>query len=507
MKNLIHFLLTLCVIFANTFHAQTIKDQKGRINPDPFDPVTLTRTYKRARIVNTEWFSGFDIGEKIRRADEKCGIGNCIIRVTGDEDFYSPAFTSEHRLIVFEAGTHKSRVPESNVFNTPNYGRVLYPKSNTIILGTSWASRLVEANDAANSPPRHSLIAPANLFIIPDGESTSNITKSENIHVIGLHFVGTGNPANDFGLATVTIGNDDFSSVQDCWFDGTSGYGVSVGGTPGEYVVGAILPDGRTVGFHARNCAVLRNRFENVLTQNLGLITFDGLLVADNLFINPGQFQPDGSYSPFLTVLDVEPNGSPREIVRNYRIIRNTFDLRNSVGSLYHGAIAVQITERTQFNERNEISDNVIWGTENGLSHTVFGIYVNGAATNDLTLNRNYVQNINGAGFILEGKIKADGNILFNAGGGGSPAILAEFLHDSIIKKTTISHDLASRNDDIHERFSNSNNLWEANDFGTLLHLPDSFVTDSIYRRNTATAIIESFNSFNNQLIENSFQR
>lgn len=474
-----------------TITPMPIPTPKPTSTPSPipisdFDVAKLLKQFDTTVVQTTANLPGDDVGAKINQADAKCGNRYCIIVVVGNDPFKTAAYTSENRFIKYLGGTHKSLVKTG-------YGRVHYPKNNTLIYSDSWNSIIEEANDDLTNPsepPRHSLIAPFNATIVPynRGESTANILKSSNIHVIGLHFRGSKvNRANDIGLSTVGIGNDDNSSVQDCFFEAVSGYGVAVGATPGEKVVGATLPDGRTVGYHARNCAVLRNRFENLLTQNIGIITVNGLILADNQFINPGKLQPNGSFSPFLTVIDVEPNGSDREIIVGVRIVRNLIDARASGGSQYFGAIAFQITNPEIFNEKNEISGNVILGVETGKGQLSFGISVTSPGTNDLLIERNTIKNAGQSGLQLTGNnIRAIDNTLENVGGGGNAGMSAFSLRNSQIKKTriTLSAGGIPGSNDIWESRTNENNVWEENTADVISHRAGSVVTKSVYRNN-----------------------
>lgn len=486
-----------------------------RITPTPtpkptdnFDVGTIAAYYDGAKIVSTADFHGIDLGKKINEADKFCGIGKCRIIITGNDDFLTPAYPSEDRLLDFLKGTHKSKV-------VGNYGRAIYPKSNTLIRGLSYASKasatgriwetiFIEATSVRDgvTPPAHSFIAPFNLLIIPEGESTSNITKSKNIHTIGIQFLGADNYPNDIGLSTVGIGNDDFSSVQDCSFLNTSGYGVSVGGTPGEKVIGATLKDGRTVGYHARECAILRNHFQGLLTQNLGLITFVNLRVEDNVFLNPGKLTPDGKITPFFAVIDVEPNGSSREIVVGFICRRNLIDGRNSIGAPYWTAIAYQITNPEIYNEKGIIEDNVIYGGENGITQLSIGITINSPGTYDLLVNNNAIKNAGQSGMNLSGrKLTVTNNALVNVGGGGNPGLAALNLSDSIIDRLKI--DLFAGgvpgSKEIGESGINKNNTWTNNTADQIIHKTGAIVTNSRYEKNILKfGVIQNSSSKNN---------
>ena len=478
---------------------------------DDFEVRTLVKYYDGAKVVSTADFPGTDLGKKINDADKFCGIGKCRIIITGNDDFYTPAYPSQDRFLDFLKGTHKSRV-------IGNYGRAIYPKDNTLIRGLSYASKassrgriwetiFVEATSVRDgkTPPAHSFIAPFNLLIIPEGESTSNITKSKNIHTIGIQFLGADNYPNDIGLSTVGIGNDDFSSVQDCLFLNTSGYGVSVGGTPGEKVIGATLKDGRTVGYHARNCAILRNHFEELLTQNLGLITFVNLRVEDNVFLNPGKLTPDGKTTPFFAVIDVEPNGNKREIIVGFICRRNLIDGRNSVGASYWTAIAYQITNPEIYNEKGIIEDNVIYGSENGISQLSIGITINSHGTYDLLVNNNAVKNAGQSGMNLSGrKLTITNNAFINVGGGGNPGISATDLTDSKIENLKV--DLFSGgvpgSKEIWESGINRNNTWKAITGDAIIHRPGNITTNSRYESNILKfGVIENSASKDNIII------
>lgn len=460
-----------------------------------FDIERLKRPFKGVPTLSTNDFSGKDLGLRIMQADAKLGNKPGIIKIEYQPglEFLSSAFPMfENRWFIFGDGVFKNR--------TGDYGRVLHPRNNSLISGTSYDAIVEEAEDIKNQPPRHSVFCPYNKTVVPYalGESTANILKSFNIHYFGFQIRGQkSNPANDIGLSTIEIGNDDYSSVQDMLFRYASGYDVSVGSTPGAKTDGGIAPNGQRLGYHARHCAILRNTFEESLTQNLGLISFDGLLVEDNKFLNSTRENPDGSPSPFSSVLDVEPNGDPREVARGVKIRRNVINCEKSNGALYFGGIAFQVHD-VVFNEDNEITDNEIFDVLTNKSQLAFGITINGAGTNGLLVARNKISECGQFGIFATGKkLTLLDNLLNNTGGGGNPGMRVDNLSDSIIKNTEVKRTALNHSLDIFESGTNTNNLWEGNKADGIYHLDNSTVTKSKYK-NPDTKVFESANSKNN---------
>jgi len=445
---------------------------------DPFFNVErILGQFKGVREVTISGKDGRDLGAKINEADRILGKGKAIINLIDGGFFYTPAYTSRDRMITLDTGLYKSRT-------VGNYGRVFLVNNMTVIYGKSKDAIIEEADDPpieSGEPPNHSLIAP---FTEKTIAVNPNIGKFSNLHIIGVTFQGARvNYSKDIGLATVSLGNGDDSSVQDSIFRDMSGYAIQVGGTATNFITGEV--------YTARHNAVLRNKIYNNLIQNLAFINVDGLVVKGNEIYNPNkrpfavksissnglitttednsiytgigirirkvegitnlndqtftarklspssftifdsngiQVVPQGIYLSngyidllysFATLLDVEPNGDRNETVRNLKIIENLFDADEFYGA-YFGAIAFQITKPTIKNSGNEISDNVIKGVRRGVGQMSFGIVVYGKA-NDLIVNRNTVNDCGQHGLILTGKyIKADYNVMTNCGGGGN---------------------------------------------------------------------------------------
>lgn len=484
-------------------------EDKIPINANQFDIEFLTRRFKNAPVYSTNDFSGSDLGMRINQADAKLGnrIGIIKIEYQPGLEFLTPALPQfENRWFIFCDGKFKSRTGFYGVNNSQfSYGRVLFPRSNSLISGTSHDAIVVEAQSEKNQPPKHSLFAPFNSTVVPYdlGESTANILKSENIHYFNFQINGLRtNRPNDIGLATITIANDDNCSVQDMLIKDGSGYNVQGGATCGQKVVGLTLPNGRQLGYHARNCAILRNVFENALTQNLGLINFDGLLVENNLMKNPTRPPLDGDpFNPISTGGDVEPIGDPREIVRGLRMRNNVIDCTDSKGSLYFVGIAFQVNEET-YNDDNEITDNIISDNTTNKTQMSIGITVNGRGTQNLLLARNKINECGQAGLDVTGNnITLIDNEVKNSGGGGNPAMFVNNLTNSKIIGTKILRDVDrfDKRLEIWETGENKGNVWENNDAEEIRHSANAKVSDSVYRNNKGL-VIENSNSKNNRI-------
>jgi hypothetical protein len=212
-------------------------------------------------------FAGVDIGAKINAADAALGTLPGEIWVFGDQTMTTTVFlSSRHKLLIHE-GTITTRVPA----NQPPF----YLKDNSSMEGTGWNSIIVEHDASDDGILQYFIIKPYNTSLTPTG--IENTERADNITVNNLHFKGVRTNPHDSGIrSTVFLGNCHSCRVTNNWFEETSGYAAQFGGNPATYQKSA---DGYFTG----------NLMTNLMSQNLAIISADGMHIEGNTFRDTGK--------------------------------------------------------------------------------------------------------------------------------------------------------------------------------------------------------------------------
>jgi hypothetical protein len=175
--------------------------------------------------------------------------------------------------------------------NVPSTSGAMLLKDRTYVDGDGWGTTVVENDTTALGSVLFLPIfgAYANTIIAPPA-SIGNTEISNDIHISNMHFLGVRSNAHDSGIqSTLAMFNVHTGSVRYCHFEGTGGYSVEIGGNGSN-------------GFYAKDFWFEGNLCENLMSQNLAIITAENVYVNHNTFRNPGK-------APF-TITDAS-NASP----------------------------------------------------------------------------------------------------------------------------------------------------------------------------------------------------
>ncbi len=252
-------------------------------------------------------YPGTDIGMQINAACAAMSLlGGGIVEVEdGDYDLATRVIVEENVTLKFGAGT----VSTSLLSSVPPYRL----KDNASIIGAGFNSILMNP-----------VSTPDTFFATAIGDYLSWIgtpggpVGNSNILVKDIQIIG--NPASTITgsqSAAAHFGNVRNTTVRDCLFKDVEGYGTFAASSAAS-------------GNHSDGFSILSCTFENVRTQNCGIINGRNGRIQDNLF-RPS----DVTTGP--TLIDCELNEN-EDICENIIISDNIFDLR-SIAQFSAGAL------------------------------------------------------------------------------------------------------------------------------------------------------------------------
>ncbi len=220
-------------------------------------------------------FPGNDLGAKINAADKACGLNApCEIWVFGDGNISTQVvISSNHDLRKF-AGTIQLQDVKTDA---PH----ILLKDDTNLICNGWNSIFVEQStpQANVNNARYRIIGTYNQTL-PDNTAKTgryNTNPARNVHVSGCQFLGREENTSDSGVAaTISLGNCYGCSVKNNYFNNTTAYAAQFGGDAAS-------------GFTSQDGWFTDNLIENVLTQNVAVVTGENIHIERNTFKNPGK--------------------------------------------------------------------------------------------------------------------------------------------------------------------------------------------------------------------------
>lgn len=277
------------------------------------------------------YFSGFAAGQVTWDTDAECPreISTEIVDTAND--------SLSDRLIFLEAAVEGKpvtficypRTVDDTVIITEGHHIYLTPGEYNNVKVSGYAAFRMDSNTSFTG-------APGAVLYESDTAGTGNMLminakmmnesqadgSCENITIDGVYFKGNG--ATGDGMAsTVIIGNCINGRVQNCTFDDTHAYGITIGG----YGLS---------GNYAENCFVENNRFIRTGTQLLNVINGKNICIRNNII----DLREHNSASTF-SVIDVEPNDVYGR-VEDILIDGNLIDARTAIENVYIYGIVVQ---------------------------------------------------------------------------------------------------------------------------------------------------------------------
>jgi hypothetical protein len=352
-------------------------------------------------------FPGDDLGAQINAADLALGDrGGEIWACGGTAD--APALI---RTTIIVSSNHTLRLFPGYYQHTTAYvkhvsGPAIMLKSNSRLIGSGWGTVIRESTH----PENWTVIAAHDGFTSADPEFEA---VDENLEIKDLQIQGA-QPTLNSALSAIWLGNVHGAVVENVFFNGTHGIGLTVGGF-------STSQHNYADSVWIRNCRLL-----HVATQGLAVVNGQNIHLVNNLIQDMGQ-----PSSPLLTAIDGEANADT-DLMKNIHISGNIIDLRGNPERVLANAIQVK-----SFVIENggpiEISNNLIIGNEvevklsNGI--TVAGVQ-------DATLVGNAIRSATQTGIMLSRCRRAVvlNNSLMDVGIGGSPpvpAVLVDGTTDS----------------------------------------------------------------------------
>lgn len=246
--------------------------------------------------------------------------------------------------------------------------------------------------------------------------------KNYNIEISDLTIQTSGSRAVDQAQSSIHLGNCTNGHVRRVYFDTVAGFGVVMGGfgTSGNYAEGSSITD----------CV-----FNDVGTQNCGVLNGKDCLIANNIFFNIGLTGSQG-----ITVIDCEPNDFT-DVLEGIQIVNNIIDCRGGTGS--HYGITVQ-SGGAENVRNNRISDNLLIGGENtGALTKKFALGISLVASESSIVENNFITFCSQAGIGIRNctTATASDNTLQMCGAEGSVvafgviATFSSWLTDNLIQE------------------------------------------------------------------------
>lgn len=248
-------------------------------------------------------FPGADIGEQINNAGASLPNGGTILVLNGD-------YVQTTRVVV--ADNCKVLVGNGTISNSFSPG--LPPwllKDNASLVGSGWGAKIMGPICSTG----------ASIIVSDYVSGTDNsLVGNSNLLVKDIQFIP--NPASTSlaESASVQFGNVRNARVEHCFFNGVEGYG-------------AFQASSSIRGFHGDGFAIVDCVFENISTQQAGVINCANWWIEGNLF------RPTTITSNY-TVVDCESN-TGADILRDFHIVNNIFDFNSS--AIYNPGAMIQV--------------------------------------------------------------------------------------------------------------------------------------------------------------------
>jgi parallel beta-helix repeat protein len=342
--------------------------------------------------VTANAFPGSDIGAQINAATAALIGQQAIITVLpGDYTVSTIIRLNDGHTLCLNDGIYTPDV-------TPNFAYIVLGNNCAVRgVGSHWGAQLKEPAEGENFS---SIICDTSSTLAGGPNDTQGPT---NLIVENLQFVGIGtNTEHQDG--TVIFTNCSDVMVRDCFWNGTSTYGITVGGSPDD-------------GYFANNIRIENNKFDMVQTQNIAVVNARNVFVNDNLLRRGGITDVSG-----CGYIDIELN-TDSDTLQRLSVCRNIIDAVG--GCVNNPSPGIQVVGGAYSGVRiaqwGIIAENIITcGTiadPELISYGVSGIHLN--ALSNIEILNNVIKFTLQDGIFVQGSdtITIAGNHLMDCGG------------------------------------------------------------------------------------------
>jgi hypothetical protein len=307
-------------------------------------------------VINIAWYgptSTTDLSALIQKANDALGAAPGGIVVPPGNYTFATSFTlSNNRALHLGAGHYACTI-------TTPVTPIVVPGDNVTISGDGW-------NTEIEPPFSWGFLVSAQDMVNGSGRGMVNLVVRD------LHFVSgpSGMPVNQFSAGgTINLMNGTNCRVERCHFDNVTSYGVDIGG--GDVYLN-----------HADGCWVVDCLFDGVLSANIAYVNGQNVVIKGNVFRNPGR----GIQS--TPCIDLEENDPNKDLLRNWTISDNVFDLRKT-NQLIAPTSGIFVQGSTSGN--GTISGNTFIGSDNVPDYSTVscGVLLN-AAQNVIIAGNNF---------------------------------------------------------------------------------------------------------------------
>lgn len=249
-------------------------------------------------------FAGSDIGAQINAAAQSLANGGVVQVRDGN-------YVQTTKVIIPSGVT--VRLGYGTISNSFAAGTAHWQlKDNSSLIGAGWNTKLMGQVQTVGGA------ATVGDF---NSVADNSVVGNSNLLVRDIQFIR--NPASTTSgvqTAAIQFGNVKNAYIEHCYFNGCEGYGVfqassSITGNHGD-------------GFFIKDCV-----FENITTQNCGVINCANWQISGNIF------RPTTVTSNY-TIIDCESN-TATDVLRQWQIVDNIFDFKSS--AIFNPGSMIQI--------------------------------------------------------------------------------------------------------------------------------------------------------------------